>query len=617
LGIGDAARERARIPALRWALGGIVFAAASAGCAAEAPRIPAIAVLEDASARLGVEAAAASRGFQPLAGARLNASYSRSAFWLRLELPPASAAGERVVLELAAPVLDRVEVFALSGGAWRRLGASGDGVAFAERALPHRLPAFPVALASAPTPILVRVAGEGALNAPVRLWSEAGFHAAAAGDNLFFGVYFGFLAAMLTYNLFLFGAVRDQAYLWYVAYIGALLLLQAKLTGYADEYLWPGAPGLANPINLFAFAAVVVFGAQFTQSFLRRAPLARWMPRLIVSSQAAAVLAAALLVVASYRAATQALLAVSAVVIAVLVSAMVHAFRRGFRPARFILVAFAALAAGAAAMILRQFGVLGPGVPAERIFDVATAAEALLLSFALGDRINAIEAERRRAETALGALERRLPGALLEAQEHERRRMAAELHDAVGQNLAVVGSRIRALAEPARAGRDAGAALSEIAEVNRETLDQVRAMARSLHPVELERLGLARALQMMAERAVADSGLALEIALDPVGGLLPAERHIQLYRIAQEAVTNAVKHSRGRRLVLTLKSAGADLSLTIADDGAGFDPAARSPSMGLATMRHRAALLNASLAVESMPGSGTAIRLLVPAAGGP
>jgi two-component system sensor histidine kinase UhpB len=310
------------------------------------------------------------------------------------------------------------------------------------------------------------------------------------------------------------------------------------------------------------------------------------------------------------------MLFVTLAVILLLIAAMAQAYRRGYRPARFILIAFAGLALGGGAFILRQLGIVGPGLPADRILDVATAGEALLLSFALADRINAIEAERRQAEAALGALERRLPGALLEAQERERQRMAAELHDAVGQNLAVVGSRLRALG-----GRDPGGAadpaLAEIAEVNRETLDQVRAIARSLHPTELDRLGLAEALKMMAKRAVVGSGLALELALDPVGdgvaGGLAAERRIQLYRIAQEAVTNAVKHSGGRSLKLALRSAHGAISLTVADDGAGFDTGAAGATMGLATMRQRAALLGAVLAIESAPGLGTSVRLAVPA----
>lgn len=612
MGLADALRERAHGPALWAALGALAFAASAA---ADSARLATVEMLEDAAARLTAEEAAGDPGFRPLPGARLNAGYSRSAFWLRLELPAAAAAGERIVVEVAAPVLDRVEAFARVDGPWRLLGAAGDGVAFSARALPHRQPAFAIALAPMPTTVLVRVASEGSLTAPVRVWSEGGFHANAATDNLFFGCYFGFLAAMLIYNLFLFASIRDRAYLWYVAYVAALMLLQAKLAGYADQYLWPDAPALANPANLLAFAAVVVCGAQFTRSFLRRAPSARWARRLIVAGQVSAAAAASLLLVASYRLATQVLLAVTVGVIAVLVTAMVKAYRGGYRPARFILLAFAALAVGAAAMILRQFGAVGFDFPAERVFDAATAAEALLLSFALGDRINALEAERRGVEAALGALQERLPGALLEAQDREREHMAAELHDAVGQNLVVVGSRIRALAASPRYGSDASPALTEIADINRETLDQVRTMARSLHPAELDRLGLARAIRMMAERATAESGLDFHAALGATGDDLPPDRRLQLYRIAQEAVTNAVKHSRARRLTVAFGAERGRVYLAVADDGTGFDPAAVGASMGLATMRQRSAMLNASFAVETAPGAGTVIRVLVPLPG--
>lgn len=602
-------------PTLTSRLGGLTLAAAMLGAvlsaapaaAAETPIPHTIAAFEDRKAQLTAADIADRFGdFRPLIAGRLDAGFSRSAHWLLVEIPSIADGSRRVIVEIGSPVLDRVEGYRRDAGTWRRIGVAGDGIVWSARAYPHRMPAFMLEPGTSGTSLLIRITSEGTLNAPIRVWHEAEFLASSGADDLFYGIYFGFLAAMLAYNLFLWGAVRDASYLWYVAYIAALALLQGKLSGYADRFFWPEMPALANPVNLLGVGAVLAAGAQFTKAFLGGA--AAGMRRPIAVVQFGIVGAAALLPI-SYALAMQAMLGLGLAVIVVLVAAMIRAFRSGYRPARFILIAFAALALGAIALILRALGIVGPEVPADRIFDSATALEAVLLSFALADRINAIEAERRRAEAALGTMERRFSAALLEAQERERQRLAAELHDAIGQNLVVVGNRLRALESASGSGAPA---VKDLADISRETLDQVRGIARGLHPAEIDRLGLMRALAMMATRAVEGSGISLEAHLGEKDPQLVPERRIQLYRLAQEAVTNAVKHSGARRLMLGLERAGGRATLVVADDGVGFDAASVEDSLGLITMRQRASLLGGTFTLDTGAGRGTRIGVSFP-----
>lgn len=569
---------------------------------------PELAVLEDPDRRLSVaDAVAARHRFRSLE--RLNAGLTASAFWVRFELPAApSDENRRAIIEAGTPIVDRVELFVAADGSVLSTARAGDDFAFASRALPSRTPAFMLTRdAARPLEIFLRVTSDSAMAVPVRIWDERAFVAASASNDSFYGIYFGFLVALLSYNFFLFAATRERSYFWYVGYLASTMLLQAQLTGYTDRLIWPERSGLANPVTLAGFAALLVTGAQFVRSFLVGADLGRLIPRFFLAMQAIVLTIVASYPLVGYSGVIRLTIAVMVLIVAVILAALLVALVRGFRPARYVLVAFGALLPGALLHVLHAFGLIGSSFLAEHALEVSTAAEALLLSFALAGRINTVEAERRRAAAALGAIERQFSGALLETQENERRRIAGELHDAIGQNLVVIGSRIRALLGGGVTERER--TLGEILAVSRETLDQVRGLARNLHPPELNGLGLSVSLARMVEQAVADTAIAPSLAIEPIDESLASEQKIQLFRIAQEATTNAVKHSAATRIIVSLRSQGQQVELSVEDNGRGFDPARANGGLGLATMRRRATLIGAEMVFSAEPGGGTRVHI--------
>lgn len=574
---------------------------------------PQLAVLEDPDRSLTVADAIAGRHrFRPVAGDGVNAGLTASAFWIRFELPAAaSEAQRRVIIEAGTPKVDRVELFATAAGSTRFSAKAGDDFAFAARAWPSRMPAFALTRDNAvPTEIFLRVTSESAMAVPVRIWDEQAFTVASASQDAYYGIYFGFLIALLSYNLFLFVATREKSYFWYVGYLASTMLLQAQLTGYTDQLLWPDRSGFANPVSFVGFAALLLTGAQFVKSFLVGANIGRLLPPLFLVMQAAVLAIAAAYPLVGYAGVIRSTIAAMIALTAVIFAALLVALVRGFRPARYVLVAFGALLPGGLVHVLHAVGLAEGSFLVEHALELSTAAEALLLSFALAGRINTVEAERRRADVALAAIERRFSGALLETQEDERRRIAGELHDAIGQNLIVVGNRLRSLLGGAAPERKC--ALDEILSVNRETLDQVRGLARDLHPPELDRLGLSVSMARMVERAVADTAIAPSLTLETIDDALASEHKIQLYRIAQEATTNAVKHSAATRIAVSLYSQGQRFELTVEDNGRGFDAGEINGGFGLAMMRRRAALIGAEMTCLAGPGRGTRVHLSLP-----
>ncbi|WP_328709620.1 sensor histidine kinase [Microbispora hainanensis] len=195
----------------------------------------------------------------------------------------------------------------------------------------------------------------------------------------------------------------------------------------------------------------------------------------------------------------------------------------------------------------------------------------------------------------------------LAAQEGERQRIARELHDEIGQSLTVALLSLKRVVD--RAPEELREELSAAQETVRASLDEVRRVARRLRPGVLEDLGLHSALSALSSDFAQASGIAItrEIGTDlpPLSG----EVELVLYRIAQEGLTNVARHSRARHVELSLRQEKGRLTLRIADDGRG---GVDKEGAGIRGMRERALLIGARLTVDSPPGGGTDVRLVVP-----
>jgi len=206
-------------------------------------------------------------------------------------------------------------------------------------------------------------------------------------------------------------------------------------------------------------------------------------------------------------------------------------------------------------------------------------------------------------------------GQRLAAAEEERRRWARELHDETLQGLAALRlslSRVRRASDPA--GLDA--TLDAAIEGLEHEIATLRALVTDLRPPALDELGVKAAIEALAARA-AGNGLEVEIHVD-LGDGRTRERHspeleTALYRIVQEALTNAAKHGGAEHAVVKVREGGQRVDVTVTDDGAGFDTAAPTAGFGVLGMRERAELLLGTLEVQSTPGGPTAVRASLPA----
>jgi len=227
--------------------------------------------------------------------------------------------------------------------------------------------------------------------------------------------------------------------------------------------------------------------------------------------------------------------------------------------------------------------------------------------------------QERTAELAeANAVRARLLKQVMSAREEEQRRIARDLHDGIGQSLTSLLLGLRAAAE-VPTFEEARARLGELRGITAALLDEVRRLARGLRPSVLDDLGLAAVLERYAADYTQAHGIAVDVcAPDRALARLPAEVETALYRIAQETLTNVLKHAAAKAVSLVVRRESSDVHLTVDDDGRGFDNDAllQAPGtgkgLGLLDIRERAALLNGSVTLESRPGSGTTVHVCIP-----
>jgi signal transduction histidine kinase/ligand-binding sensor domain-containing protein len=202
---------------------------------------------------------------------------------------------------------------------------------------------------------------------------------------------------------------------------------------------------------------------------------------------------------------------------------------------------------------------------------------------------------------------------LIESQEAERKRIAAELHDGLGQSLVIIKNRAMLGLNKGDDRERVVRELGSISESASQALEEVREITNNLRPQLLDRLGLTRAIQSMLKKVA--GVVEIESDIDPIDELFTENEEISIYRIVQESVNNIIKHSNASNASVSIKRNASSVAIKIQDNGRGFDFAnanAERHRLGLVGLNERAQLLKGEILIESRPGAGTTIHVMIP-----
>jgi len=215
------------------------------------------------------------------------------------------------------------------------------------------------------------------------------------------------------------------------------------------------------------------------------------------------------------------------------------------------------------------------------------------------------------------AAKQKLAHQLIESQEAERKRIASEMHDAIGQDLLIIKNlSFMALEEKKNENREKY--LQEISETASQTIDDVRKISHNLRPFQIDKLGLAKALESLVLNISKTSTIRFTYDVEAIDGFFLKEQEIHVYRILQECVTNIIKHSDAQEAVVTVRKSNGSVVLMVKDDGKGFPeeiagtPRQKADGFGLSGLTERVTILNGQLSIVSKLNKGTIVSITLP-----
>lgn len=320
----------------------------------------------------------------------INLGYGDQVYWFRVQIDNLAANPQQALLEIAYPVLDHVDLYRVREGEPTRSWQLGDKLPFHHRPIEHRNFVVPVDLpAQDIITLYLRVDTTSSMQVPMVLWQRDSFHASEQLRMLLEGLYFGIVVAMILYNLFVFKAVGERSFLYYVGYIASIMLFLASLHGVSFQFLWPEATWWNDQSIIFFLNLGVTFGCIFAIRFLSvtvsHHPI---LNRLTLLMAAASLLQSLAALVVPYQTLIlpTILLAAAACSLMLLLST-VRWYMRDLA-ARYYTVAWVFMLSGGIVLALNKFTMLPRNLVTENATQVGSALGVILLSIALADRLN-------------------------------------------------------------------------------------------------------------------------------------------------------------------------------------------------------------------------------------
>ncbi len=339
--------------------------------------------------------------FRPVERMPPTFGFANGVHWLHVGVSNIDSPERDWIVAISYALLDHVQLDLVRSDGSVVRAESGDRVDFDSRLLRHRDPTFALPLAAGQrADLFLRVETESSVQVPIRILTARTFLAEAPSEYLGLGIYYGIMFGLFLYNLILFSSIRDRTFLYYVVYVGAFALGQCCLNGLAFQYLWPHSPDLANSAVIVTIAIALVAMIAFGNAFLDLARLARWAHRCCQLLATTLVIAAVLYPWIGYRPAILIVTLHVFPVAALLMVAGLQTMALGNRPARNFLLAWVALLAGVVAYAALSFGLLPKMFLTEYGIQIGSAAEMILLSFALAYRIKLLTEENQRLQIA-------------------------------------------------------------------------------------------------------------------------------------------------------------------------------------------------------------------------
>lgn len=567
------------------------------------PEISAL-TFEDKSANLGFDQIRDSLSeFKINPSGKINLGPSSSAIWCAFKLKNTTT--EKWFIEMGESYVDEIDMYTINdSGKVQHIetGMFRKNNPWAVK-VNHFL--FPLNLSlNEEKTFFIRAKSTSVLNLPMVVGTMQSHYEINHKKDFIFGIYFGLILALSIYNFFVFISIKDITYLFYVFYINFLGATVSWLKGYSPEFIHFLPPHI-NHGNVYAILSIL-FLILFTHFFLNIKTMAPQLKKIEFVFFGFNFVGLATHILGFYHIAFYfVLIWVVLLSLPYVLGFGIFALRKGFRPAGFYILGFSFFALGDFIFMLSENAILPQSFLTHYSLQLGSAFEAMILSFALANKLNAFKLEKEKTQALALASANQFSKELIETQENERKRIAGELHDSVGQSLSLIKNKIALLAK----GLDKRESLSELNEVVSNTIQEVRSISYGLRPFHLDILGITQSIKSLVEDVAESGNTNFNLTVENIDHLFSKEAEIHIFRIIQECLNNISKHSKATQAVVKITYTEKYVQILIADNGIGIANYSGKSGLGLRGIKERVNFLNGTLEIGDNAPTGTSIRI--------
>ena len=483
-----------------------------------------------------------------------NYGFTRSVYWTRFHIKNETDNKEWYI-HISYPLLDKIEFyFHNSKKEWEKL-TTGDTYSFAQRPIRERSFIFPIKLEKNKNyTFYFRFESQGTVQFPITIYSPTEFIKLKEKENLSLGAYYGILAVLIVYNLILFFMLRERGYLYYLLYIFFFGASQSVLNGLAFQYLWPDSPNWANKSLPFLGGFSLFWGLQFTRSFLNTTKNTPFFDKIILVLMGFMLLLMLSSFIFSYyfNIYLLAALVISFAIIVFLVAIL--CWDRGYRPARYFLIAWVVFLFGIGIYSFKGFGILPTNIFTEYGLQIGSALEMSLLSLGLAYKIKLTNNEKSKAEKLATSFKEQLQEAKLISSRLEIELLKNNIHPHFLLNS--INSTIIWLDEDPLNAKKLLAALSD------EFRTILKLSNKKLIPISEEIKICKRYLEIMSLRK--DVKFTLKVNHIDGNELFPP---IVLHTLVENGLTHGYRSKKTGEFILTKKNEGKKIKYILFNDG--------------------------------------------------
>lgn len=525
--------------------------------------------------------------------------------WLRL--PPVSGAE---ILDLGA-IPDRAILYEAAPGAFGwRIQRTGDRLPISARSMSGSRPAFRLSSpVNADDVRFIRIEQPNWLAFSATVWREEDFLANAARAQALRILILGFVLAIVAYNLAVSVFARDRLFALNGFTIASFIMLDLYLTGAGAAWLWPNQPWISNVVLCLSVALIVMIGSRFTRAMLKAESQGDFAGKAIGWFGWVALGLGLASLVVPYWITLLPLVVGALVFLAFVTIVTVRRAWQGRREALLLLVPLGlSVVPGVCLMLLNIWTEVEIGWLSPHLLEITLMLEALCFSLVLATRMRLHRSEAMEARSALIELRAKSAERFTGLQDKERARIAADLHDSLGNSLALANSQIEMAIRETGIPEDVEDRLAHGLAALRGAIGETRRISHALHPTTLIHLGWHAAVRTLVFESAAAHQIGTELDLQCREDRFGDAGQVHLLRLIQEAISNVVRHAEASWCRVSITERGETIAVVIEDDGIGLStPAEGESSLGLFSMRQRALRLGGELKISARDPKGTIV----------